>query len=117
MLTLLVSSFLRVCPNCPSAGHFFAEILRYYGEVFDPRQMFIDRGDIIILQPTEMNLGTEVLVLDPFRTGVNAASTLTRFSEIKALFSRTHSKLVSLVNSGSEDRKGESILGAIYQAD
>ena len=110
----MVSAFLKICPMCPTIAHSFAEILRYYGEEFDGDRMVIHRGEIITLEPTEITKSEDILVLDPFRGGINAAATFTRLDELKSLFSSTHRRIMSLQMESSESRKTQSILESIY---
>lgn len=114
-MTLMVSSFLKICPMVPTISYAFAEILRYYGEVFLPEHMIIDKGEIIRLEGADMTKTADILVIDPFRPGVNAALTLTRFSEIKELFSDRHRYLIEKAMSSSKEKYIEGdILNGFY---
>jgi len=72
--------------------------------------MLIDRGEIIIVLPAEFLKTADLLVLDPFRLGVNAARNLTRFFDIKDLFGVTYNKIIELVKKNDT---GEEITGII----
>lgn len=116
MIILMVAAFLKTCPNCPSVGHSFVEFLRYYSQDFSNSRMIIDRGELIVLLPTECIKTTDLVVLDPFRTGINAARTLTKFIDIKVLFGETYDRIMDMVKRHEAGEDVSHIIDAAYGA-
>jgi DNA polymerase sigma len=104
VLTLIVSGFLKICPGCPTAAHSFVEFLRYYAQDFDTTKMFVDRGEFVVVVPVDFLKMPDLLVVDPFRIGVNAARSVTRFEEIQDEFEHTFDKVIEMLKI-YEDKK------------
>jgi len=68
--------------------------------------MYVNAGEIIVLISKEFSKMTNLFVCDPFRIGLNAAANLTRFDDIKKLFSKSFE---ILINSVQKYEKGEQI--------
>lgn len=95
VLTLMTSAFLKMSFQLPSVAHYFLEILRYYGEEFKSDQMMIIGGEYITIPKFISPLHT-LVVVDPFTTNTNAASSVSQFQLIKELFSRTRKEIITL---------------------
>jgi len=112
VLTLMTSAFLRESPKASSIAQAFIHILSYYGAAFDPNRLMIYMGREI-LDVGVVPKQSDILVTDPFKPQMNAASTLTQFAEIRQLFFTTYRYLIELIMSGKEVEKG-GILKRIY---
>ena len=110
----MVSAFLNACPSLPTLGHSFVEIVRYYSQDFNPDKMFIDRGEIIVVLPTECPKFADFVVFDPFRIGYNAARNLTRFTDIQELFGATYKCIIDLITKYEAGEEVPQILELVY---
>ena len=80
--------------------------------------MFIDRGELIIVLPEECFKPADVLVMDPFRLGVNSAKNLTRFFEIKTVYEETLEKIMEMLKRHEAGEiikdKGKGIIETLF---
>ena len=106
---------MHTCQNCPTVGHSFLEFLRYYAHDFDASKMFVDRGQRIFVLSAECLKVADLVVLDPFRIGINAARNLTRFADIKALFNMTHEHLMGLIKKYESGEEITEIMESVYK--
>ena len=109
----MVAGFLKICPGCPTVAHSLVEFLRYYAQDFDCTRMFVDRGEFIVVVPSEFPAMTNLLVLDPFR-GMNAAKSLTRFSEIQDIFEETFDRAIELMKRYADNPNIKITLDCIF---
>ncbi len=108
---LMLQAFLNSAPVCPTTGHYFVEILKYYGTIFDPNAMVVSEGMIMdmlvpvvdpagLAESQAMPLLLLLYVADPFRPEWNAAASVTRFTEIRECFRKTYEKLNLVLKNG-----------------
>ncbi len=109
-LTLMVSAFLSVSPEFPSAAHCFLAVLQYFGKIFDPLNMAVVQ-DCIVLAPGCSTCEGAPLVADPFRPELNAARNVVRFGEVAALMREVHDRLMCLYEEWDHEAP---ILGTIF---
>ena len=86
VLLLMLSGFMRTFPNEGSVGWRFMDALRYYGKEFDARYLAVYRGESIIFKEIP---SLELIVYDAFLPEINAASSVTLYEDIRALFSKS----------------------------
>ena len=111
-LTLMLTAFLNTCPPLPSAGHYFIEVLRYYGHEFKSDQMAIIQGQYILISSEIINtLG--LIVMDPYFPNTNAAANVTQFEQIRELFVNTYEKFNKLADNFDPKAAKYSILDNI----
>lgn len=68
---------------------------------------------MVVRFPGELVSGGSLWVVDPFRIGMNAARSLTRFMEIKEVFGETFEKIIAII----KDSKHKASLESIVQVD
>ena len=95
VLILMTSAFLKMSRQLPSVGHYFLEILRYYGEEFKSEQMMIIGGEYITI-PKTTPLLDDLTVIDPFTMNTNAASRVKQFVQVKEVFLKVYKKISAL---------------------
>jgi len=114
----MVSAFLRMCPQLPSVGECFIEILRYYGQEFNSEKMMIMQGDYVMLMPVRICAGVGMgrwpglITTDPFRLGVNAAASVTRFTELQRCFMKTWAKVTMMKDRYDNGAVLDEIIGS-----
>jgi len=105
-LNFMVSAFLRMCPNSPTKGECFMELLHYYGAVFKSSEMMIVNGDYVMLMPVQVQKDC-LVITDPFKPGINAAANVTRFGKLQECVKNVWEKLKELRKDWESGLKNE----------
>jgi len=94
----MISAFLNTCPPFPTIAHYFVEILRYYGYVYQTTQMLIYQGEFIAIKDAKSENYTgpitedEIEVIDLFYPNTNAAK-IVKFGEIRKMLQEAYTEI------------------------
>ncbi len=120
-LVLMVAAFLQSVQHNgeKDEAQLFLQFLNYFGQLFNNEEMAVREDGMEMCEwkeeALEQGLLTDLFVQDPFRKGVNVASSVTRFGEIKECFSAVCEKLMEL-NAGAYQYSTLSIIETAFDA-
>jgi len=89
ILIMMAMAYLK-STNEAAIRKSFIGMLEYYGKIFDPREVAIIGGFLVLVG----NKFGGLYISDPYRPYINIAHNVTRFKEIQACFVKCHEELM-----------------------
>lgn len=109
----MIAALLKIRTPMPTAGHYFMDVLRYYGQEFRNDQMMVISGEYIMI-PRDIPRVGELMVIDPFTMHTNAAASVSRFEAVRGVLNAAYKQIVGLEEAfepGQKLRILETVLG------